>query len=157
MSPGTCKLCGGETGLSTIESVAGESHDLTITLRNFPVLSCEQSHYRFIRPEFPAQLLHHLTNREEPELPTGEEKGLIMKRYLCESCGSELDAAPDHRHTFSIDVELEQLEPFHVELTMPVFRCRKCEREQLQSLKEIRKLTPDALTNAFKAADIPPG
>lgn len=54
------------------------------------------------------------------------------------------------------DVALVDFEPFRVELTVPVYRCKKCSREQLHSLKEVRSRTPEALAQAFRAAGIPP-
>lgn len=79
-----------------------------------------------------------------------------MKKYLCESCGQALEPKPDHRHTFSINIKLENLDPFGVDLSMPVYKCSACGKEQLHSLKEVRKLTPAAMAHAFEAADIPP-
>jgi len=52
---------------------------------------------------------------------------------------------------------LADLAPFRVELSAPVYRCPSCSREQLHSLKEVRKRTPAALAQAFQAADLPPG
>ncbi len=52
---------------------------------------------------------------------------------------------------------MPEIDPIGVDLTMPVYRCSACGKEQLHSLKEIRKLTPEALAHAFQAADIPPG
>jgi hypothetical protein len=39
---------------------------------------------------------------------------------------------------------------------MPVYKYTACGKEQLHSLKEIRKLTPTAMAHAFEAANIPP-
>lgn len=151
-----CSRCKGETEVKIIGFSDGEADPLRIRLIDLPLLTCEQGHRQFVRPEFPAELLEHLTQLDEPELPTGEEKGLFLKRYLCEDCGSELEAKPDHRHSFSIDVELDEIDAFQVELTMPVYNCSSCGHEQLHSLKEVRKLTPAALAEAFKNAEIPP-
>lgn len=157
MTTNTCPECDGETEIRTVDTSEGRSDPLTVAIRNMPVAACSQGHRRFVRPEFAAQLLDHLTKEDEPGLPTGDEKGLIRKHYQCEDCGAELEAKPDHRHTFVVDVELPSLDVFQVELTMPVYRCTGCGKEQLHSLKEIRKHTPAALAHAFKSADIPPG
>ena len=156
MKPHSCDRCRGETELTVIDEVGGEADPLRITLINLPLLRCGQGHHQFVRPQFGAELLEHLTQEDEPDLPAGEEKGLFRKKYLCESCGAELEAQPDHRHTFSIEVPLDDVEPVGVELSMPVYRCSACAREQLHSLKEVRKLTPLALAGAFETADIPP-
>ena len=103
-----------------------------------------------------AELLQHLIEEDEPELPAGEEKGLILKKFMCDSCHAALEPKPDHKHTFSIEIELEEIDAFGVDLTMPVYKCSACGKEQLHSLREVRKLTPKAMAHAFQDANIPP-
>jgi hypothetical protein len=152
----SCSQCHGDTELTIIGFADGEADPLRIRLKGLPLLACEKGHRQFVRPQFPAELLQHLTQQDEPALPSGEKKGFIIKHYLCEDCGAELEAEPDHLHTFSIGIELDDLDAFEVDLTMPVYKCTACAREQLHSLDEVRKLTPKALAQAFDAADIPP-
>jgi hypothetical protein len=151
-----CTRCRGETHLPRVDSVEGEAHSLHITLKKLPLLRCDQGHRQFVRPRFGAELLEHLTEEDEPGLPAGEEKGLLWKKFLCERCGEELEAEADHRHTFSIEIALDEVDPIGVELSMPVYRCSACGREQIHSLKEVRRLTPVALAGAFESARIPP-
>lgn len=157
MTSKPCRRCRNATRISIIQAAEGEVDPLKLTVRKFPIATCTEGHRQFVRAEFPAQLVDHLTRKDEPELPAGEEKGLLRKHYLCESCGAELEPKPDHKHTFSIDVALPELDPVRVELTMPVYKCSNCGKEQLHSLKEVQKLTPAALAHAFQAADVPPG
>jgi DNA-directed RNA polymerase subunit RPC12/RpoP len=152
----SCNRCHAETKTTIINFADGEADPLRLRLKEFPLRECCEGHRQFVRPEFAAELLLHLTEEDEPELPAGEEKGLIIKKYLCESCGEALEPKSDHRHTFSIDIKLKDLNPFGVDLSMPVYNCSACGREQLHSLKEVRKLTPTAMAHAFEAADIPP-
>ncbi len=156
METKSCNRCRGETELTVIDSVDGEADPLSITLKNLPLLTCQQGHHQFVRPEFGAEFLMHLIQEDEPELPAGEEKGLFRKKYLCESCSEELEPKPDHRHTFSIEVQLHDVDPVSVDLSMPVYKCSACGKEQLHSQKEVLKLTPAALAHAFEAANIPP-
>jgi DNA-directed RNA polymerase subunit RPC12/RpoP len=156
MRVNACNQCGGETELAVIGFADGNADPLRIRLNDLPLRRCEHGHRQFVRPQFPAELLQHLTRQDEPELPSGEIRGFIKKRYMCQICGEELPLEPDHRHIFSIEIELDGLAPFQVDLTMPVYRCRTCGREQMHSLEELRKLTPKALARAFDEADIPP-
>ena len=156
MTSTSCNRCHAETEIQIIHAADGDADELHICLRELPLRTCPEGHRQFVRPEFPAELLQHLVQQDEPELPAGEEKGLIMKKYLCEHCHAALEPKPDHRHTFSIDIELEDLAPFEVDLSMPVYKCSACGREQLHSLKELRKLTPAAVAHAFEDAAIPP-
>ena len=156
MSSTSCHRCRAETEVTIVNYADGEADALRIRLKEFPLRTCPEGHRQFVRPNFPIELLHHLTEEDEPELPAGEEKGLIMKKYLCESCHEALEAKPDHNHTFSIEIALDELESFGVDLTMPVYKCSACGKEQLHSLREVRKLTPAAMAHAFEAARIPP-
>ena len=156
MSLNACNQCGGDTELVIIGFADGEADPLRIRLKDLPLRSCEHGHRQFARPQFPVELLQHLTQRDEPGLPSGDVRGFIRKRYLCRRCGAKLAGRPDHRHIFSLDIELDGLPPFQVDLTMPVYGCPACGREQMHSLAELRKLTATALARAFDAADIPP-
>jgi len=152
----SCNRCRAETEITVVSFADGEADPLRIRLKELPLRACADGHRQFVRPDFAVKLLRHLTEEDEPELPAGEVKGLIMKKYLCESCGEALEPKPDHRHTFSIEVRLEDLDPFGVDLSMPVYKCSACGKEQLHSLKEVRRLTPAAMAHAFEAANIPP-
>ena len=156
MTSTSCNRCRAETEITIVNFADGEADPLRLRLKEFPLRACPEGHRQFVRPKFAVELLQHLTEEDEPGLPASEEKGLIMKKYLCESCGESLEPKPDHRHTFSIDIRLEDLDPFCVDLSMPVYKCSACGKEQLHSLKEVRKLTPAAMAHAFEAADIPP-
>lgn len=151
-----CIQCRSETEVTAIDAAAGEAETLAIALKEMPVAACARGHRQFVHAEFPRQLVEHLLDEDEAKLPAGEEKGLLRKHYHCTGCGAELAPQPDHRHTFTVDVALAKLAPFRVELTMPVYRCPSCEKEQLHSLTEIRRYTPAALAQAFRAAGIPP-
>lgn len=155
--PKTCALCREPVAPARVDAVAGAERELIVTLRGMPVLVCGRGHRQFVHPEFPLLLLDHLTELDEPTLPAGAEHGLIVKRFYCSDCGGELQAQPDHTHTFSFEVALPQIDAFTVDLTTPVYRCSRCGRTQLHSLKALRKLTPAALAHAFKAAHIPHG
>lgn len=149
-----CTTCQEETAPQTLEAISGDEKELSLTVRGLPVLACKQGHKQFVRLGFALELLNHLIEEDEPQLPAGEQKGLLFKHYHCNACGEKLEAKPDHRHTFTIDVALPDTAPFKVELTSPVYKCSACQAEQLHSLKEVKKLTPEALVHAFKAADI---
>ncbi|MFN3565729.1 MAG: hypothetical protein ACK4V1_07075 [Burkholderiaceae bacterium] len=155
--PKSCAICRQPVEPARIDEVTGEEKELAVTLRGMPVLVCGNGHRHFVSPDFPLRLLDHVTELDEPKLPAGAEKGLIVRHFVCSDCGGELQAKPDHRHTFSFDVQLPRIDAFTVDLTTPVYRCSRCGREQLHSLRSLRKLTPAALAHAFKAARIPHG
>ena len=151
-----CVRCRGNTRPAVLENAAGEAAPLTLMLQGMPILTCDKGHRQFVHAEFPRWLVEHLIDEDEARLPAGEEQGLLRKHYRCGGCGAELQAQADRRETFPIDMTLGDLGPFRVELTAPVYRCPGCSREQLHSLKEVRKRTPAALAHAFQAAELPP-
>lgn len=156
MSIRRCSICKSETRAAKISLVTGEEAPLAVTVHDLPVLQCPQGHRLFAHEDFPLLLLDHLLEQDEPQLPVSEAKGLLFKHYHCAECGSELGAGTEQSHTFRIDVELPDLAPFEVDVTLPVHRCARCGHEQLHSLKEVRRRTPAALAHAFKAAQIVP-
>lgn len=151
-----CRQCRQPTSVELLDPVSGDEKQLTVTLRGLPVLVCPNGHRHFAHDGFAMQLLQHLTDEDEPRLPSGNEKGLLFKHFSCASCGGDLQPKPDHRQTFSVDLALEDQAKFGIDLTMPVYRCHECGREQLHSLKEVRARTPAALVSAFRAAGIRP-
>ena len=82
MTSTSCNRCHAETELTIINFADGEADPLRIRLKQFPLRTCPEGHRQFVRPEFAFELLRHLTEEDEPELPAGEEKGLIMKKKI---------------------------------------------------------------------------
>ena len=157
MATAICKRCRAQAEPSRLETAAGKSDSISVTLRGMPVLACPNGHRQFVKQDFALKLVEHLVKEDEAGLPAGKEKGLIFTHYYCGECGAELGKSAERRETFPLEVSLPEFEPFRVELTAPLYRCTKCSREQLHSLEEVRKATPPALAEAFRAADIPPG
>lgn len=149
-----CPTCRGEAAPHTIESASGRDDPLGVTLHGLPVQRCPEGHTHFTSLDFPVKVLEHLVKEDEQQLPAAEKKGLIFKKFQCGDCSGELLPSPDHRHTFEVQMALPEEKPFTVELSMPVYRCGGCGKEQLHSLDEIRKHTPQALAKAFEAAGI---
>jgi hypothetical protein len=157
MTRTTCSVCKAELKPATLPEVSGTEGRLAVAVHRLPVLECPNGHRHFSHPDFPLQLLDRLVERDEAALPASAAKGVLIKHYHCASCGERLDEADDRPHTFRVDVDLPQVAPFDVELTMPVHRCARCGHEQLHSLKEVRSRTPAALAHAFKSAHIAAG
>lgn len=82
---------------------------------------------------------------------------LMFRHFHCQACGRELEPRPDHRHTFTLRPDLTDQPGLEVDLTMPVFHCTGCGKEQLHSLDEVHRLTPMALAHAFQGAGIRSG
>jgi hypothetical protein len=157
VAPGKpCPLCKTPLQRRILDAVSGDEAPLRITLHGMPALSCDKPHVYFVKPDFPLWLRNHLVDEDEPTLPSGDATGLIFKSYLCHDCGKPLSPKADHLHSFHLKLAYDGEPEFHADLTMPVFRCTGCGKEQMHSLGEVRKLTPAALAHAFQAAGIKP-
>jgi hypothetical protein len=154
MAKTSCPICKGAVQPGTLPEISGQEGPLALKVHHLPVLECPNGHRLFPNPDFPLLLVDQLVEGDEMKLPASTAKGMLLKQYYCASCGDKLADSVDAQRTFHIDVQMPQLEPFDVELTMPVHRCARCGHEQLHSLKEVRSRTPAALAHAFKAAAI---
>lgn len=154
----SCRTCHTATAPKKLEAIAGDEKALALTVHGLNVLVCSNGHKQFVDAAFPLRLLNHLVEEDEVRLPAGEEKGVLMfKHFHCRECGRELEPKPDHRHTFTIRPGLPDQPELGVDLTMAVYHCTACAKEQLHSLAELRRLTPAALVHAFQAAGIQSG
>ena len=154
MAQKKCHVCKAEVAPGTLPAISGREGSLAVTVHHLPVLECPNGHRLFASPDFPLLLLDRLVEQDAAKLPASTAKGLLIKHHHCASCGQRLADSPDRQRTFHVDVELPEVAPFDVELTMPVHRCQACGHEQVQSLKEVRSRTPAALAHAFKDAAI---
>jgi hypothetical protein len=154
MTTRTCPVCKAEVAPGTLGEISGQEGPLQVKVHQLPVLECPNGHRLFAHPDLPLLLLDQLVEGDEARLPASTAKGVLFKQYYCSSCGEKLGEAEANQHSFHVPVALPGVDPFEVELTMPLHRCTHCGHEQLRSLKEIRAHTPAALAHAFKAASI---
>ncbi len=127
---------------------------MRVTLRVLPIHSCPAPHRYFVGQQFPIWLLNALVEEELAKIPGGTEKGLIFKKYACGDCGAALPSAAGEARAFSASLAWKETPGFAVDVSMPVFRCASCGREQVRSGAELAKLLPAALVHAFMAAGL---
>jgi len=149
-----CPTCKSETERHRIDTARGLEDPLAVTVHGLPVLRCGEGHVHFVAMDYPLKLVEHLMKEDEPELPAADRKGLLFRKSVCHDCGAALEAEADHRHTFEVSVVLDDDPPVGVELSMPVYRCSGCGKQQLHSLDELREHTPGALAKAFESGGI---
>jgi len=149
-----CKKCDSEVRVEALPGVTGNEGGVTVVFTKLPVLACARGHRQFVNREFPVKLLDQLSR--SVQLPSAKAKGLLVKRHYCGACGAEL-ASESASRTYGSDVNLSGVEPFRVDLTVPVYACPSCSREQVRSLDEVSRYVPAAMARAFQNAEIPPG
>ncbi|NJD89676.1 MAG: hypothetical protein FIB05_16880 [Betaproteobacteria bacterium] len=149
-----CPLCEGPLASRTLPDIAGDESPMRVTLRGFPVFSCAAPHRYFVGQQVPIWLLNAMVDGEIAKIPAGVEKGLLFKKYACGGCGAVLPAAAAETLTWSSALAWKETPGFAVDVTVPVYRCGGCGREQARSGPELAKLLPAALVHAFKAAGL---
>ena len=148
-----CPLCEQPLARRVLPDFFGDEAPLRLVFKGMRALTCPAPHRYFIDHEFPMWLMNHLVEEDESRFPAGTGAGFLFKRYTCQ-CGGALKRREDHRHVFTVPLQYKDHPAFTAEVSMPVYKCEACGKEQLHSLDELRKLTPAALVHAFKAAGI---
>lgn len=139
---------------TVLPAFSGDEAPLRLGVRGMPALQCAQRHTYFARPDFALWLMEHLLQEAAAKLPAGEARGVLFKHHSCRDCGKALAPREDPRKAFELPVTYPELPPFTVEVSMPMFRCTGCGKEQMRSAAELGKLVPAALVHAFKAAGL---
>jgi hypothetical protein len=152
----TCRKCHAPLAPHPVDPVCGVEGALRVTFFQLPALMCANMHRQFALRGFPELALERIAAEGMAKLAAGERRGFLFRRYHCGACGARLGRDECGTGTFDFDVTLEGLAPFRVELELPVYRCGECGKEQIRSLREIRKLAPAALDSAFGAAGLRP-
>jgi DNA-directed RNA polymerase subunit RPC12/RpoP len=149
-----CPLCEAPLAAMQIREASGDEAPMRVTLQGLPILACPAPHRYFVGQGFPIWLLNALVDGELAKVPAGTEKGLLFKKYACGACGAVLPAAGGEPRTFTSSLAWKETPGFTVDVSVPVYRCAQCGREQARSAAELAKLLPAALVHAFKAAGL---
>ena len=139
--------------MKILDPLSAEDKPLALRVTGMPAAKCAKGHASPYDRNFMLWLIHELKARAAA-LPGGEEKGMLMKKYLC-ACGSELAGKPGKRQAFPFDMAYEDAPAFKAEIDMPVYKCTGCGKEQLRSGKEVQKHAAQAIASLNDAAGFP--
>jgi hypothetical protein len=149
----TCPRCSGAMELKILDPLTAEDKPLALRVAGMPAAKCAKGHAAPFDRNFMLWLIQELKARAA-SLPGAEEKGMLIKKYLC-ACGSELAGKSDKRQAFPFDLAYEGAPPFKAEIDMPVYACTGCGKEQLRSSREAQKHTAQAIASLNDAAGFP--
>jgi uncharacterized protein with PIN domain len=158
MTATVCRQCNADVELTRLGRVEGEDSGVHIAIEGLPALDCANGHKRFPTPEFPLKFIEQMMNADG--LITAEpavEKGLFRKHAHCPSCGKELPAEAGSTSSHQVELSLPDNEPVAVELALPTYRCPGCQQEVTLPKKSVERGVMQAVANAFRSANIPPG
>jgi hypothetical protein len=152
-----CKECGGEPAVTTLGAFSAEEGPVTVTVRGMPAIVCARSHKRFLYAEFAPMLVDFVADPERiaPQ-PPAVKRGLIKKHFHCSGCGAELPADSTKKNECSLTANFKRAAPFEIEVSIALYRCEGCGREQVRSNDELVGSVLKAITHAFRAADVHP-
>jgi DNA-directed RNA polymerase subunit RPC12/RpoP len=153
----SCRECGSETTVRTLDSFSGAEGSVTVTVDGMPAVVCSRNHKRFLYAEFAPLLIDFAAEPERiaPQ-PPATRRGLIRKHYHCNGCDAELPVASSKTHERTLDALFRNAAPFKVRLQVALYRCERCGREQVRSNEELAGDAFKALTQGFHAVDIHP-
>lgn len=157
MTTTVCRQCNADTTPLRLGRLEGEENGVHIVIEGLPALDCSNGHKRFPTPEFPLEFIQRMLGDEslisaEPAV----EKGLFRKRRLCPDCGTELPDGSGGKSIHQARVDMPDSEAVSVELSLPVNTCT-CGREVTLPKSDVERGVMQAVANAFRSAEIPPG
>ncbi len=148
-----CPRCSGAVEMKTLDKVSAEDAPLTLSVSGMPAAKCAKGHAAPVDRDFMLWLIHELKGRGGA-LPGAEEKGMLLKKYIC-GCGKELASKSERRQTFPFDLAYQGAPAFKAELGMPVYKCTGCGKEQLRSAKQVQGHVAQAIAALNDAAGFP--
>lgn len=158
MTTHVCRQCNAAVEPLRLGRVEGEDSGIRIWLEGLPAIQCANSHKRFPTAEFPLKFIETMLKSEE--LITAEpavEKGLFRKHAHCPGCGQQLPDQSTGASAHQVRVNMDEFDPVAVELAVPLFKCAGCGKESTLAKKGVERGVMQAVANAFRSADIPPG
>jgi hypothetical protein len=133
--------------------LAGRSGPVQVQIRDMPVVArMDGPGYRYPTPEFGSEFLEAVVDG----MPTADRAGWPWRRVTrCGVCQS-LVSSPIPEAEFAIPIRLTELPEFRVEFRLPAIKCEQCGLEQMLADNTISFHRTEALSQAFKAAQVEP-
>ena len=158
MTTQVCRQCNAAVEPLRLGRVEGEESGIRVRLEGLPAIECANHHKRFPSAEFPLKFIESMLKSDG--LITAEpavEKGLFRKRSHCPDCGQQLPDKSTGASSHQVRVGMEGFDPVAVELSLPLFKCEGCSKQSTLPKKGVERGVMQAVANAFRSADIPPG
>lgn len=149
-----CFECDGKTATEILGPLSGADAAVALTVYGLPVEVCANGHRQFAHSKLALQRLLRLGDTPADGVPLGGEKGRLFKRLVCPTCHVALARRSSERETFHVEMAMADAPAFGVDLTLPVYRCRRCQKPHAGPRKAVRSGAPAALVDALRAAGI---
>lgn len=149
-----CPRCSNALEPATLERVSAGEAPLKLNMLGFPVLQCAKGHAAPVHRDFMLWLMREVRDKCVPQVPGGEAKGMIFKKYHC-ACSKELPAKAERAAKFPFDLAFEGAPAFKAELEVQVAKCPGCGKEQAHSGKDLLGAVPGVVAALNDAAGFP--
>jgi hypothetical protein len=158
MTEKVCRQCSADTSVRRLGRLEGADSGIKTAIVGLPIYDCTNGHKRFLTPAFPLQLIESLLKSDALAVaPQAVQKGLFRKHQHCPACGKELPGQETSKSNTRKDVEMPDTEPVLVEVELPLYQCPACKQEVTLPKAGVERGVMQAVANAFRSADIPPG
>jgi ribosomal protein L37E len=148
-----CYLCRRATVTEILGPVSAEDSPFTLTIFGLPVQICENGHRHFAHSTMALQHLVRLTEERAASVPNCGETGRLFKRATCTDCGARLARAEAQRQIFRVQIDLTETAGFGIDVTSPVYRCRRCGKKHLPR-KKLQSRAPGAMVKALRSVGV---
>lgn len=149
-----CTHCSNVMEPAQLDRISAGEPPLRVSLLGFPLLKCVKGHAAPVHRDFMVWLLRTLRERVAAEVPGGEAKGMLFKKYHC-ACGAQLPARPERDGAFTLEMAFEGVPAFKAEIATPVYKCPSCGKEQTRSAAELAAKVPETIAALNDAAGFP--
>jgi hypothetical protein len=148
-----CYRCRRATVTEILGPVSAEETAFSLTVFGLPVQICENGHRHFADSSMALQHLVRRTEEQAARVANCRESGLLFKHASCSDCGARLARATAQRQTFHVQIDMTETAAFGIDVTAPLYRCRRCGKEHLPG-KELRSRAPGAMVKALRSAGV---
>lgn len=151
---GECVACGEKLSPQTIPECGSYFQEVSITFVGLPCLGCTTPGHprRFANMEFGERLIDAIF--ETGEFPAGKRRPL--GGLSCRNCGALMKTPRRQGGSVSQEFSFPGLPTFSVTVSGPMIRCSDCGMEQIFADRETGHRIGEAMTNAFRQANLNP-
>ncbi len=153
-----CRQCSADASITRFGHLEGEDGGVQVAIEGLTAYDCANGHKRFLTPDFPMKFIESLmTSDELITPPPAVEKGFFRKHQHCPECGQELPDEATSTASAHADLTVPDADPIGVDVKMPLYVCPGCNREVTLTQSGVERGIMQAVANAFRSANIPPG
>ena len=138
----------------TLPYCSASYQEVSVTFTGLPCLGCANPGHpkRFVNLEFGERLIDALF--ETGEFPAGKQRP--FGGISCRKCGTPVKSPVHRGGTVTGELAFPELTAFRITLSGPMVRCDGCGLEQIHADRETGEKICEAMSIAFRQANVNP-